>query len=323
MIKDDEYFGPMEVYYGSVAALVPVAGAASGGAVDVDITYQGCADAGAVLPADHQDRVPASARRAGRYRRRRRSGCRCGGPLGPGRRGCTVGNARTSRRARSPAALRASPVSRVPGRCRASPGSRARGAAGAVPGASGLPILRDGGHGAGHARTPRTRGGGHHAHRDAGAGPGRRRAHVRQPLARGPVALRGRSAADVHPVRAADGADPHQHHRGPGARRSATEPRRPRRAFALSLVYVLAMALTYTVAGVLAGLFGANLAAAFQDPWIVSAFALVFVAARALDVRVLRAPDAGLVAGRARRPQPSPARRGPGPGSRRWGACRR
>ena len=37
------------------------------------------------------------------------------------------------------------------------------------------------------------------------------------------------------------------------------------------------MALTYTVAGVLAGLFGANLAAAFQDPWIVSAFALVFV----------------------------------------------
>ena len=50
-----------------------------------------------------------------------------------------------------------------------------------------------------------------------------------------------------------------------------------RRAFMLSLVYVLAMAFTYTVAGVLAGLFGANLAAAFQDPWILSAFALVFV----------------------------------------------
>ena len=58
-------------------------------------------------------------------------------------------------------------------------------------------------------------------------------------------------------------------------RRSAGTP--TRRAFMLSLVYVLAMALTYTVAGVLAGLFGANLAAAFQDPWIVSAFALVFV----------------------------------------------
>ena len=50
-----------------------------------------------------------------------------------------------------------------------------------------------------------------------------------------------------------------------------------RKAFTLSLVYVLAMALTYTVAGVLAGLFGANLQAAFQNPWILSAFALVFV----------------------------------------------
>lgn len=51
-----------------------------------------------------------------------------------------------------------------------------------------------------------------------------------------------------------------------------------RKAFTLSLVYVLAMALTYTVAGVLAGLFGANLQAAFQNPWVLSLFALVFVA---------------------------------------------
>lgn len=50
-----------------------------------------------------------------------------------------------------------------------------------------------------------------------------------------------------------------------------------RRAFVLSLVYVLAMALTYTLVGVLAGLFGANLQAAFQDPWVLSAFALIFV----------------------------------------------
>lgn len=50
-----------------------------------------------------------------------------------------------------------------------------------------------------------------------------------------------------------------------------------RKAFVLSLVYVLAMALTYTVVGVLAGLFGANLQAVFQNPWILSAFALVFV----------------------------------------------
>lgn len=50
-----------------------------------------------------------------------------------------------------------------------------------------------------------------------------------------------------------------------------------KRAFFLSLVYVLSMAVAYTIAGVLAGLFGANLQAAFQTPWIVTAFALVFV----------------------------------------------
>ena len=51
-----------------------------------------------------------------------------------------------------------------------------------------------------------------------------------------------------------------------------------RRAFTLSLIYVLAMALTYTIAGVIAGLFGANIQAAFQNPWVLSSFALVFVA---------------------------------------------
>ena len=51
-----------------------------------------------------------------------------------------------------------------------------------------------------------------------------------------------------------------------------------RRAFVLSGVYVLAMALVFTVAGVVAGLLGANLAAAFQQPWILTAFALLFVA---------------------------------------------
>ncbi len=51
----------------------------------------------------------------------------------------------------------------------------------------------------------------------------------------------------------------------------------PRKAFMLSLVYVLAMSVTYTAAGVLAGLFGGNLQAAFQNPWILSSFAAVFV----------------------------------------------
>ena len=50
-----------------------------------------------------------------------------------------------------------------------------------------------------------------------------------------------------------------------------------RRAFWLSLIYVLAMAVTYTAAGIFAGLFGGNLQAAFQDPWILGAFSGVFV----------------------------------------------
>lgn len=51
-----------------------------------------------------------------------------------------------------------------------------------------------------------------------------------------------------------------------------------RKAFTLSLVYVLAMASAYTIAGVLAGLFGGNLQAAFQTPWVLISFSIVFVA---------------------------------------------
>jgi len=51
-----------------------------------------------------------------------------------------------------------------------------------------------------------------------------------------------------------------------------------KRAFLLSLVYVLAMSLAYTIAGVLAGLFGANIQASLQNPWIIVAFSIVFVA---------------------------------------------
>jgi thiol:disulfide interchange protein DsbD len=45
----------------------------------------------------------------------------------------------------------------------------------------------------------------------------------------------------------------------------------------LSLAYVLAMAATYTVAGVLAGLFGANIQVWFQNPWVLGVFAAIFV----------------------------------------------
>lgn len=50
-----------------------------------------------------------------------------------------------------------------------------------------------------------------------------------------------------------------------------------RRAFIMSLVYVLAMALTYTFAGVLAGMFGQNLQATFQNPWIIGSFSVIFL----------------------------------------------
>src|SRR5690606_10475929 len=50
-----------------------------------------------------------------------------------------------------------------------------------------------------------------------------------------------------------------------------------RRAFFLSLVYVLAMALTYTVAGVVVALLGQNIQILFQNPWVLGVFSLIFV----------------------------------------------
>lgn len=50
-----------------------------------------------------------------------------------------------------------------------------------------------------------------------------------------------------------------------------------RRAIALSLVYILANAVIFTIAGVIAGLAGHNLQAAFQTPWVLWSFAGLFV----------------------------------------------
>ena len=49
------------------------------------------------------------------------------------------------------------------------------------------------------------------------------------------------------------------------------------RAFLLSVAYVLGMAITYAVAGVVAGLSGSLLSTALQNPWVLGAFAIVFV----------------------------------------------
>lgn len=51
----------------------------------------------------------------------------------------------------------------------------------------------------------------------------------------------------------------------------------PRRGFVLSLAFVLPMALTYAGVGAAAALAGANLQAVLQNPWVLGAFALVFV----------------------------------------------
>ena len=52
----------------------------------------------------------------------------------------------------------------------------------------------------------------------------------------------------------------------------------PRRAFALSLAFVLPMALVYALLGVAAALAGANLQAVLQNRWVLLAFGAVFVA---------------------------------------------
>ncbi|MGB0733827.1 MAG: protein-disulfide reductase DsbD, partial [Pontibacterium sp.] len=49
------------------------------------------------------------------------------------------------------------------------------------------------------------------------------------------------------------------------------------RSFMLSLVYVCAVSITYTGAGVIAGLFGHNLQAALQTPWLIGLFTALFV----------------------------------------------
>lgn len=50
-----------------------------------------------------------------------------------------------------------------------------------------------------------------------------------------------------------------------------------RKAFLLSFNYVFASALAYTVFGILAALFGSNLQATFQNPWVIAVFSGIFI----------------------------------------------
>ena len=246
-IKDDEYFGPMEVYYGSVAAHVPVAGAAGGDAVDVDVTYQGCAEAGLCYPPITRTvslLLPAAL-------------AATGGGAAPGGGGSSF------------------PDSGGEGEAPRQSNLRAAGADGGASGASGSPNPESAGAPPGGADLFRPEVGGaapvelpEQDRIAAALVSGNRWLVILSLFGAGLLLTFTPCVLPMVPILTSiivgQGTDP---------RRGVTS----RRAFMLSLVYVLAMALTYTVAGVLAGLFGANLAAAFQDPWIVSAFALVFV----------------------------------------------
>jgi hypothetical protein len=81
-----------------------------------------------------------------------------------------------------------------------------------------------------------------------------------------------------------------------------------RRAFALSLTYVLGMAVTYTLAGVAAAAAGSQMQAMFQQPWIIVLFALLFVVLALSMFGPLHDPDAVGAADPAQRRQQPAAR---------------
>ena len=248
-IKDDEYFGPMEVYYDTVAALVPVARAAAGAAVDVDITYQGCAEAGLCYPPITKTvslLLPAALADTGTDRG--------AGPGGGESSLSDSGDRRTT------PGVSNDPAQAAEGDPRGAPGLPDLAAAGMAPGVPGLPGL--GADGAAPIELPEQ-------DRIAAAlVSGNRWLVILSLFGAGLLLTFTPCVLPMVPILTSIIV-------GQGADRQGGVT--TRRAFMLSLVYVLAMAFTYTVAGVLAGLFGANLAAAFQDPWIISAFVLVFV----------------------------------------------
>ncbi len=50
------------------------------------------------------------------------------------------------------------------------------------------------------------------------------------------------------------------------------------KGFIVSLVYVLSMAITYTLVGVISGMLGADIQSLMQNPWVLTLFALMFFA---------------------------------------------
>ncbi len=50
------------------------------------------------------------------------------------------------------------------------------------------------------------------------------------------------------------------------------------KGFFISLIYVLSMAVTYTIVGVISGLLGGDIQSALQNPWVLAGFAVMFFA---------------------------------------------
>ena len=59
---------------------------------------------------------------------------------------------------------------------------------------------------------------------------------------------------------------------------SQNESMSAKKGFLMSFVYVLAMSFAYSLAGIIAGIFGANLQASLQNPYVLVVFAFVFMA---------------------------------------------
>ena len=77
-------------------------------------------------------------------------------------------------------------------------------------------------------------------------------------------------------------------------RHDATRPLSHLRGFLLALAYVFGMALTYAAAGVFAGITGTLVSGVLQNPWVLTAFALVYVmlAGAMLGLYNLQLPNA-------------------------------
>jgi len=62
------------------------------------------------------------------------------------------------------------------------------------------------------------------------------------------------------------------------SQQSSDEKPSAAKGFFISLVYVLSMAITYTLVGVVSGLLGADIQSAMQSPWVLTGFAVMFFA---------------------------------------------